>query len=149
MVGCSIQADPDSQQKCVYHTVAKVVDGDTFWIADGSPKGLKVRMIGIDAPETRKSKNKEIGYYGTEAKAFLERRLHGQKVCLKYDVDRVDRYGRELAYVYLQDGSFVNADMIRGGYAVLLTIAPNVRHAEEFGRLQAEAREARRGLWAE
>jgi len=129
--------------------VTKVVDGDTFWVEDGSPKGLKVRMIGIDAPETRKSQNKEVGYYGTEAKAYLEGRLRGQKVCLEYDVDRRDRYGRELTYVYLPDGTFVNAELIRGGYAVLLTIAPNVRHAEEFARLQAEARVERRGVWGE
>ncbi len=147
VVGCSIQADPDAQEKCVYRAVTKVVDGDTFWIEDGSPKGLKVRMIGIDAPETRRSENKEVGYYGTEAKAYLERRLRGQKVCLEYDVDRRDRYGRELAYVYLPDGTFVNAELIRGGYAVLLTIAPNVRHAEEFARLQAEARAEKRGVW--
>ena len=126
-----------------------MVDGDTFWVEDGSPKGLKVRMIGIDAPETRKSQNKEVGYYGAEAKAYLERRLRGQKVCLEYDVDRRDRYGRELTYVYLPDGTFVNAELIRGGYAVLLTIAPNVRHAEEFARLQAEARVERRGVWGE
>ena len=126
-----------------------MVDGDTFWVEDGSPKGLKVRMIGIDAPETRKSQNKEVGYYGTEAKAYLEGRLRGQKVCLEYDVDRRDRYGRELTYVYLPDGTFVNAELIRGGYAVLLTIAPNVRHAEEFARLQAEARVERRGVWGE
>ena len=129
--------------------MTKVVDGDTFWVEDGSPKGLKVRMIGIDAPETRKSQNKEVGYYGTEAKAYLEGRLRGQKVCLEYDVDRRDRYGRELTYVYLPDGTFVNAELIRGGYAVLLTIAPNVRHAEEFARLQAEARVERRGVWGE
>ncbi|MBI1315577.1 nuclease [bacterium] len=158
-LGCSIQADPGAEpdadpgadpgaeHKCVYRAVTKVVDGDTFWIEDGSPKGLKVRMIGIDAPETRRSPGKEIGYYGPEAKAYLQQRLEGQKVCLEYDVDRQDRYGRALAYVFMEDGSFVNADLIRGGCAVLLTMAPNVRYAEEFARLQAEARDEGRGLW--
>lgn len=58
-----------------------------------------------------------------------------------------DKYGRLLAYVYLEDGTFVNAWLVENGYAMVMTVPPNVRHQELFLRLQREAREAKRGLW--
>jgi micrococcal nuclease len=57
-----------SQGTGKYFPVTKIVDGDTFWINDGSEKGLKIRLIGIDAPESSNSRNKEIGQFGYEAK---------------------------------------------------------------------------------
>ncbi len=128
--------------------VTRVVDGDTFWADDGTPKGLKVRLTGIDAPESRKSFKKEVGYFGIESKAYLTKLLHNQQVRLVTDIRPKDRYGRTLAYVYLSDGSFVNALMVQQGYAITLTMPPNVKHAALFARLQAEAREHKRGLWA-
>jgi micrococcal nuclease len=69
-------------------------------------------------------------------------------VRLRYDAERRDRYGRTLAYVYRAgDGLFVNAELVRRGYATVLTIAPNVAHAALFRRLAARARRAGRGLW--
>lgn len=132
-----------------WYPVSKVVDGDTFWIQDGSEKGKKVRLIGVDAPETRKTKKKEVGYYGKEAKAYLKTRLDGQKVRLEYDVDQTDHYGRLLAYVYLEDGTFLNEELLRLGYAVVMTVPPNVKFADRFIEIQREAREAKRGLWGE
>lgn len=131
-----------------YYAVTKVVDGDTFWVADGSAKGLKVRLIGVDAPESRKTGRKEVEYFGRESAEFLTRLLSNRKVRLVHDVGKKDRYGRTLAYVYLEDGTFVNTELIRRGYAQVLTVPPNVRHADEFVRLQAEARRNRRGLWS-
>lgn len=128
--------------------ITKVIDGDTFWVADGSPKGFKVRLIGVDAPETRRSRNKEVGYFGKESKAFLTELILGKEVILKYDVGRRDRYGRTLAYVYMPDGTFVNAELLKGGYAMVMTVPPNVRHAEYFVELQQKAREQGAGLWA-
>ncbi len=58
-----------------------------------------------------------------------------------------DRYGRLLAYVYLEEGTFVNAWLVENGYAVVMTIPPNVKNQELFLKLQREAREERRGLW--
>lgn len=130
-----------------YYPVTKVVDGDTFWIDDGTEKGKKIRMIGVDAPETRRSARKEVGYYGVESKNYLAGLLKDKVVRLEYDVDRKDRYGRTLAYVYLKDGTFVNAALLRQGYAMVLTVPPNVRHAEAFVKYQAEARKKGRGLW--
>lgn len=130
-----------------YFPVTRVVDGDTFWVDNGSTAGLKIRLIGIDAPETRNSFKKTIGYYGKEATAYLTTMLAGHRVRLVSDVDSLDRFGRTLSYVYLEDGTFVNAELIKGGYAVLMTIPPNVRFADEFAVLQREARESGRGLW--
>jgi micrococcal nuclease len=127
--------------------VTRVVDGDTFWADDGTLNGLKVRLIGLDAPETRKSERKDIGYYGRESKGYLKQMLTGKKVRLEYDVAKYDRYGRTLAYVFLEDGTFVNAELLKGGYAVVLTIPPNVRYADEFLRLQRKARRRNLGLW--
>ena len=127
--------------------VTKIVDGDTFWIDNGTQKGLKIRLIGIDAPETKRSFKKEIGYYGKEAHAYLTKLLSNKKVRLVSDVQPLDQYGRTLSYVYLEDGTFVNAELLKNGYAVLMTIPPNVAFADYFARLQGEAREGKRGLW--
>jgi len=70
-------------------------------------------------------------------------------VRLVFDVERRDRFGRLLAYVYrARDGVFVNAALVRGGFARTLTIPPNVRFAGRFAALAAEARRAGRGLWS-
>ena len=104
-------------------------------------------MIGIDAPETRKSEHKEIGYYGKEAKNYLKNLLQNKKVKLEFDVEKLDQYKRTLAYVYLEDGTFVNADLIKNGYAMVMTFPPNVKYVDEFVKLQKEARNNKRGLW--
>lgn len=132
-----------------WYPVGKVIDGDTFWIQDGSEKGKKVRLIGVDAPETRKTKKKEVGYYGKEAKEYVKQRLTNQKVRLEYDVDQTDHYGRLLAYVYLEDGTFLNEELLRLGYAVVMTVPPNVKFADRFIEIQRGAREAKQGLWGE
>lgn len=130
-----------------FMAVTKVVDGDTFWADDGTSKGLKVRLIGVDAPESRKTFKKQVGYFGKEAKAYFKNLLTDKSVRLEYDVNRTDQYGRTLAYVYLQDGTFVNADLVKNGYAMVMTVPPNVKFADEFVKLQQEARENNRGLW--
>lgn len=132
-----------------FFAVTKIVDGDTFWADDGTDKGVKIRLIGVDAPESRKTFKKEVGYYGKEAKAYLATLLNGKSVRLEYDVNRTDQYGRTLAYVYLQDGTFINAELVKNGYAMIMTVPPNVKFTDEFAKLQKEARENNRGLWKE
>jgi micrococcal nuclease len=129
--------------------VTKIVDGDTFWVDDGTSKGLKIRLIGVDAPESRKTFKKEVGFFGKEAKKYLTNLLSGKSVRLEYDLNRTDQYGRTLAYVYLQDGTFVNAELIKNGYAMILTVPPNVKFADDFLSLQRHARENKKGLWKE
>lgn len=128
--------------------VTKVVDGDTFWADDGSEKGIKIRLIGVDAPESRNVFKKKKGYYGEEAKSYLSNMFDGQNVRLEYDVASLDQYGRTLAYVYLTDGTFVNADLVKNGYAMVMTVPPNVKYADEFVKHQQEARINKRGLWS-
>ncbi len=124
-----------------YLLVTKVIDGDTFWGDNDTKDGVKVRLIGVDATEAKNVFKKKIGYYGKEAKAYLTKMLSGKNVKLVCDVDSLDQYGRTLAYVYLEDGTFVNADLMKNGYAMLMTIPPNVKFADEFLKLQKEARE--------
>jgi len=147
---CFLNCQPHrSNDHAEYFPVTRVVDGDTFWVDDGTAKGVKIRLIGVDAPETRKSARKDVGYYGTEAKVYLSELIADKEVKLEYDVDRKDRYGRVLAYAYLPDGTFINADLVKRGYAMVLTVPPNVKFADLFVKLQREARNRKRGLWKE
>src|SRR6185295_13645718 len=131
--------------------VVRTVDGDTIYVrlATGVEK---VRYIGVDTPEVHHpTRGEEPG--GREA-AVVNRRLLGDRpVRLETDVQLRDRYGRLLAYVWARrpDGGLVmvNAELVRLGYAAVMTVPPNVRHAALFRRLAAEAREQHRGLWAE
>ncbi len=123
--------------------VERVVDGDTFVLLSGE----RVRLIGVDTPETVHPTRGEQPY-GRQASDFAKQLLEGQRVRLEYDVQPTDRYGRLLAYVYLDDGRFVNAELVRLGYAQVSTYPPNVRHVETFVELQRKARAEGRGLWA-
>lgn len=130
-----------------WYPVTKVVDGDTFWVDNGTSKGIKIRLTGIDAPESQKRWKREEGYYGKESKAYLTKLLKNKRVRLETDIDSLDRYGRTLSYVYLENDTFVNAIMVKEGYAVIMTVPPNVRYADLFYKLQVQARENNRGLW--
>jgi micrococcal nuclease len=135
---------PTAQGGAVEGTVVRVVDGDTIHVKLGE-RVEKVRYIGIDAPEIRHpTKGEEPG--GRRA-AEVNRRLVGdQRVRLELDVRARDRNGRLLAYVWVGD-LMVNAELVRLGYAQVMTVPPNVRHQELFVKLQREARDAGRGLW--
>jgi micrococcal nuclease len=133
--------------KSKLYSIKKIVDGDTFWIDNRTAKGLKVRLIGVNAPESRKTNRKDVEYYGKEAKTYLTKLLSNKRVRLVYDVAPKDRYGRALAYVYLEDGTFLNAHLVKNGYASVMTIPPNVKYADYFVKLQREARLNNRGLW--
>lgn len=126
--------------------VTSVIDGDTFWVVNGEER-FKVRFIGIDAPELRNSRHKQKGPYAKEAKAYVQQRCELQWVRLELDVQKTDRYARTLAYVYLPDNTFLNAALVREGFAVLATYPPNIKYVDLFTQLQAEAREHKRGLW--
>lgn len=127
--------------------VTKVIDGDTIWVQTKSGAEEKIRLIGIDAHEVRNTPRKKAGFYGREATAYLKQRVAGKRVRLEYDIQRYDRYRRTLAYVYLEDGTFINAEMVRKGYAVVMTVSPNVKYADQFILYQQDARKNQRGLW--
>lgn len=125
--------------------VERVIDGDTFVLSSGD----KVRLIGVDTPETVHP-SKPVEYFGREASDFLKRTLTDQSVFLEYDWQRVDKYGRLLAYVYLLDGTFVNAEIIRQGYGHAYTKYPfRQDYMDQFRQLEVEARESHRGLWSD
>lgn len=125
-------------------TLDDVTDGDTIRLTDGS----RVRLIGIDTPEVSGPYTK-AECFGREASDFLERLLQpGDEVRLAFDREHQDRYGRLLAYVYrVSDGMFVNAEILRRGFARLDTVEPNTEHVDLFERLVDKARDKHRGLW--
>src|SRR5690554_355240 len=87
----------DRAELAGFLNVTKVVDGDTFWVDDGSEKGLKIRLIGVNTPETVHPQ-KPVEFYGKEASNYVKSLLTRRRVKLQYDVSRKDRYGRTLAY---------------------------------------------------
>lgn len=125
-------------------TVTRVVDGDTV-IARVGGKELRVRLIGIDTPETV-APDQPVECFGPAASAFTHRRLEGRDVELEFDVERLDRYGRTLAYVWL-GGELFNETLVREGYAVVTTFPPDVRYVDRFVAAQRAAREQHLGLW--
>ena len=132
-------ADPEAR------TVERVIDGDTL-VLDG---GERVRLIGVDTPETVHPQ-KPIERFGKEASAFTRRTAEGKGVRLEFDqgTGTKDRYGRTLAYVYLEDGSLLNLEIIRQGYGHAYVRFPFSK-MEELREAQRVAREERRGLWAD
>ena len=124
--------------------VQRVVDGDTFIALEGTRR-FRVRLIGVDTPETVKP-GAPIGCFGPEASAYAKRVLTGRQVRLVYDVDRYDRYGRTLAYVFVGK-TFFNLDLVQHGYAVVETVPPDVAHVEDFVAAQRVARASHLGHW--
>src|SRR4051812_42699239 len=126
--------------------VTRVVDGDTIHVWTGGHDEA-VRYIGIDTPESVKP-GTPVQCFAKAASAANERLVEGRRVHLVYDAERRDRYGRLLAYVYTEPRrTFVNAALVRAGYARTLTIPPNVHYAARFASLARDARVHRRGLW--
>ncbi len=149
-----INSAPDKESGELY-LVSKVVDGDTLKLSGGQ----KVRLIGVDTPELHYSDKllrdakrsgkdvKAIQALGAKASDFTKNLCLKKRVRLEYDVVKHDKYGRLLSYVYLEDGTFVNAKILEEGFGQVMTIPPNVKHADHFKRLEQGARSARKGLW--
>jgi micrococcal nuclease len=135
--------------------VTRAVDGDTLVLENGE----RVRLIGIDTPEMHESSKLDrdsnrsktdksaIQQMGKRSYEFTRQLVEGKRVSLEFDVERRDRYDRLLAYAYLKDGTFVNAEIVKQGYASLMTYPPNVKYVEIFQKLYQQALENRRGLW--
>lgn len=131
--------------------VSRVVDGDTIEVINNDAK-YKVRLIGVDTPETKHPK-KGVEYYGKEASEFTKNALEGKIVYLEFDVGKQDRYKRLLAYVWLDEDEtdirkMFNSILLLEGYAQIMTVPPNVKYVEYFKEYQKEARELNKGLWA-
>ena len=125
-----------------------VVDGDTIDVRIGY-KRQRIRILGIDTPET-KDPRKPVQCFGREASNHTAQLLPpGTIVRLERDIEEHDAYNRLLVYVWrASDGLFINLDLVAGGYADILSIAPNTAHADEFRAAMNAAKTAPRGLWA-
>ncbi len=126
--------------------VVRVVDGDTIVVRFGG-REERVRYIGVDTPESVRP-GTPVQCFAERASAFNAQLVEGKTVRLDQDVEARDRYGRLLAYVHA-GGVFVNAELVRHGYARPLTVPPNVRYADRFARLASQARERGTGLWSD
>jgi len=129
------------------YEVSRVVDGDTI-IVIFEGKEERLRLIGLDAPESVHSDPDRNVTYGAISAEFARAQLEGQNVTLEFDVQVRDQYGRLLAYVYL-DGELFNELLIREGHAKAGTYPPNVKYNEILHEAEEQAREDALGLWAE
>lgn len=125
-------------------TVTRVIDGDTIEV-DLRGRTVDVRLIGIDTPETVHP-SEPVGCFGPEASNFTKTRLEGKQVRLGFDVEKTDRYGRTLGYIWL-DGKLFNRMLVRQGFAQVSTYPPNVKYVERFSAAQRQARDSNAGLW--
>jgi micrococcal nuclease len=130
--------------------VARVVDGDTFELKDGT----RVRLVGVNTPEST-TRTEE---YGKAASNYTKKQLTGKTVYLEKDVSDTDQYGRKLRILWLAPPSnlseseirakMYNATLVLGGYAEPSTYPPDVKYADYFRKYAVEARNAKKGLWA-
>jgi micrococcal nuclease len=141
-------------------SIVQVIDGDTVVVQRGT-KREHLRLIGIDTPESRPNRRAErqshdrgidqrqIIQYGHQAANYTRSLLPKRStVFIEYDVDNRDHYQRLLGYLWLPNGKMVNQEIVRAGYAYLLTVPPNVRYREQLAKAFSEARKNQRGLWS-
>lgn len=146
--------DDHSAVQLTEATVKRIVDGDTFYAAVGDIE-LKVRLIGVDTPESVHSDDSKNTVWGTYASDYTKSILkEDMTVYLEYDEEPTDKYGRTLAYVWLsadttEVGNMLNAILVRDGYAYDKVFRPNVKYADLFEKLRISAQDSGAGLWAD
>ena len=141
--------------------VTRIIDGDVIQVIYGGVE-KRVRLIGIDAPESRidrkalKEANmsehdiEAIVEMGAKAKAFVISLIkRGNFITIEFDIQEKDRYGRLLCYVYLSNGKMLNEEIVKAGYANVKSILPNVKYKDRFLNAFEYAKETERGLWDE
>lgn len=125
-----------------WHTVRWVNDGDTVVLATGQ----RVRYIGLNAPEIA-HEDQKAQPHGYQAKSFNRELVLSGKIRLEYDTERFDRYGRLLAYVFLDDGTLLNTRLLQAGLAFYLHHKPNLKYNQSLLKAQQEAMELKKGMW--
>jgi micrococcal nuclease len=128
-----------------YVVVDRVVDGDTIIVRERHGD-VRVRLIGVDSPESVKP-DTPVQCFAVAASNFTKRALTNVLVRLEYDVERYDRYGRTLAYVWVGKAMF-NEELAAMGYAVVETVPPDVRYVDRFLAAERAARDHDLGLWS-
>lgn len=134
----------DNSEDSIQCIVERVVDGDTI-VVNYKGRSERLRLIGVNTPETVHP-TKEEEPFGQEASDFTKSKLAREEITLEFDVELRDKYGRLLAYVWI-DGKMFNETLVREGYAQVATYPPNVKYTELFLAAQKEARDNNRGLW--
>lgn len=150
----SAQKEPISQPRFIKNsqtnlvTVTRVVDGDTI-IVDTNGAQEKIRLIGVDTPETVDPR-KPVQCFGKEASLFTKNLLEGREVRLESDSSQGDRdkYGRLLRYVFLEGGTFINREIIAQGYGHEYTYRTPYQYQADFKTAERRAQETHRGLWS-
>jgi len=123
------------------YRVSRVIDGDTVILENGE----RIRLIGVDTTE-KTHPLKLVEYFSNESTQFTKQLLEGKEVRLEYDKEKRGKYGRLLAYIYLMDGTFVNAEIIKQGYGFAYTKYP-FKFIDSFVSLEKEAENNKRGYW--
>ena len=128
--GCTKEIDvPSKPDELLKATVSYVIDGDTFVCSSEEDVEMKVRLIGVDAPESvhpDEDKNTEAG---KDASFYTKDFLEGKTVELEFDVQEEDKYGRKLCYVWI-DNELFNKRILDDGYAALFTVPPNIKYVD-------------------
>lgn len=134
--------------------VSRVVDGDTI-VVTVNGKEEKVRLIGVNTPESVGRYANKPQPYGKEASSYTKDFLEGEKVYLEKDVSDTDKYGRLLRYVWLEEPdknkfeeSMFNAILLKEGYASVMTYPPDVKYSKTFVKIEEKARDSNKGLWS-
>jgi len=142
--------------------VKRIIDGDTFVCILPIAKEEKIRLIGVDAPESRMNRKTQsdieksgmdyetIKALGRQSTEFIKTHIKPTDIVkLEMDIKPRDNNGRILAYVYLQDGTMLNELLVEEGFAQVATYPPNVKYVELFKTAEKSARENKKGLWGE
>ncbi|MFL8968624.1 hypothetical protein GUI37_04590 [Helcococcus kunzii] len=130
-----------------YYEIEKIVDGDTIRIyKDG--KVEKIRLLLVDTPESVHSQQYKNVKLGTSAYIFTRDFLQGHKVSLEYDEEKIDRYGRTLAYVYRDDGKSLNKALLQASLAKVVLYEPNDKYYNEYKAIERQVRPKGNGIWA-
>lgn len=137
----------NSSKDNVFYYVRSVVDGDTIILSNNK----HLRYIGINSPELREKINNKWVYnpspYAVDALNLNKELVEGKKVKLEFDKEITDRYGRWLAYVFIND-KMVNEELLRNGYATVYIHRPNTRYLDRLKAAEQEAKENKRGIWS-
>ena len=139
VLGSQLSPSPSHREFAI---VKNVIDGDTIELQDGR----KVRYIGMDTPETRHPQ-RGVECFGKEASMRNTELVGGKTIELQKDVNEIDRYGRLLRYVWVEN-IFVNKQLVEEGYAVASAYPPDIAHQDELDRAEVSARENQKGLWS-
>lgn len=136
-----------------YGQVTRIVDGDTI-IIEIDHERIKVRLTGVDTPESVGAYKDNPEYYGKEASRYTQSELLDQWVYLEEDEEAYDKYDRYLAYIWLEEPNIesirktcFNAKLLLEGYATTIVVKPNTKYRDVFSGFETEAKQGGIGVW--